>query len=166
MYEKFQGEYSEYYQEYLMGTNVCAAIFAVGVITALLFAVIYYFIICNKSFVLAKRYIWAIVALIVSVTSYGLSSSVFMGKESNHTGFYASAEEQFDNICKANRIIEDTQSDEYREEMERYDNYKIGKSEGLVSEIAALNGGYTLLFFFIFSLLFKKHTVHGKAIPF
>ena len=47
-------------------------------------------------------------------------------------------------------------------------NYRESLRSGeelLPMEIAFLNAFYSILFYILFSLLFKKHTIHGKAIP-
>ena len=48
------------------------------------------------------------------------------------------------------------------------DNYRESLRSGeelLPMEIALVNAFYSILFYLLFSLLFKKHTTHGKAIP-
>ena len=49
-------------------------------------------------------------------------------------------------------------ADNYRESL------RIGE-ESLPLELSVMNAFYSILFYFIFSLLFKNHTTHGKAIP-
>ena len=61
-------ESSDYVEDYFVETSVCINVFIVGFISALLIAVIYYFIICNKSFALAKRYFWAITVFVTFLT--------------------------------------------------------------------------------------------------
>ena len=161
-------DYVEYFQDYFVETSVCTNVFIVGFISALVIAVIYYFIICNKSFVLAKRYFWAITVFVTFLTSLIISYSVVMGSDSGDpeesTGiFYSSYKTQ-------ERLVEFASgNDEVTIEINNAaDNYRESLRSGeelLPMEIALVNAFYSILFYLLFSLLFKKHTTHGKAIP-
>lgn len=162
------GDYVEYFQDYFVGTSICTNVFIVGFISALVIAVFYYFIICNKSFALAKRYFWAITVFVTFLTSLIISYSVVMGSDSGDpeetTGiFYSSykTQERLVEFASGNDevIIEiNNAADNYRESL------RSGE-ELLPMEIALVNAFYSILFYLLFSLLFKKHTTHGKAIP-
>lgn len=161
-------DYVEYFQDYFVETSVCTNVFIVGLISALVIAVIYYFIICNKSFALAKRYFWAITVFVTFLTSLIISYSVVMGSDSGDpeesTGiFYSSYKTQ-------ERLVEFASgNDEVTIEINNAaDNYRESLRSGeelLPMEIALVNAFYSILFYLLFSLLFKKHTTHGKAIP-
>lgn len=161
-------DYVEYFQDYFVETSVCTNVFIVGFISALVIAVIYYFIICNKSFALAKRYFWAITVFVTFLTSLIISYSVVMGSDSGDpeesTGiFYSSYKTQ-------ERLVEFASgNDEVTIEINNAaDNYRVALSSGdelLPMEIALVNAFYSILFYLSFSLLFKKYTTHGKAIP-
>jgi len=161
-------DYVEYFQDYFVETFVCTNVFIVGFISALVIAVIYYFIICNKSFALAKRYFWAITVFVTFLTSLIISYSVVMGSDSGDpeesTGiFYSSYKTQ-------ERLVEFASgNDEVTIEINNAaDNYRESLRSGeelLPMEIALVNAFYSILFYLLFSLLFKKYTTHGKAIP-
>lgn len=161
-------DYVEYFQDYFVETSVCTNVFIVGFISALVIAVIYYFIICNKSFALAKRYFWAITVFVTFLTSLIISYSVVMGSDSGDpeesTGiFYSSYKTQ-------ERLVEFASgNDEVTIEINNAaDNYRESLRSGeelLPMEIALVNAFYSILFYLLFSLLFKKYTTHGKAIP-
>ena len=161
-------EYVEYFQDYFVETSVCTNVFIVGLISALVIAVIYYFIICNKSFTLAKRYFWAITVFVTFLTSLIISYSVVVGSDSGDpeesTGiFYSSYKTQ-------ERLVEFASgNDEVTIEINNAaDNYRESLRSGeelLPMEIALVNAFYSILLYLLFSLLFKKHTTHGKAIP-
>lgn len=161
-------DYVEYFQDYFVETSVCTNVFIVGLISALVIAVIYYFIICNKSFALAKRYFWAITVFVTFLTSLIISYSVVVGSDSGDpeesTGiFYSSYKTQ-------ERLVEFASgNDEVTIEINNAaDNYRESLRSGeelLPMEIALVNAFYSILLYFLFSLLFKKHTTHGKAIP-
>ena len=161
-------EYEEYFHDYFVETAVCTNVFIVGVVSALVIALIYYFIICNKSFTLAKRYFWAITVLVTFLTSLVISYSVIMGVDSGDpeecTGiFYSSYRTQ-------ERLIENANGNDERitEINVEADNFRDALRSGeelLPMEIALVNAFYSILFYLLFSLLFKKYTTHGKAIP-
>jgi len=161
-------DYVEYFQDYFVETSVCTNVFIVGLGSALMIAAIYYFIICNKSFALAKRYFWAITVFVTFLTSLVISYSVIIGNDSGDpeecTGiFYSSykTQERLVDFASGNDevIIEvNNTADNYRESL------RSGE-ELLPMEIALVNAFYSILFYVLFSLLFKRHTTHGKAIP-
>lgn len=161
-------DYVEYFQNYFVETPVCTNVFIVGLVSALIIAAIYYFIICNKSFALAKRYFWAITVFITFVTSLTISHNVIMGSDSGDpeesTGIFGSSyntQESLVNSVSGNEEVTieiNNAADNYRESL------RSGE-ELLPMEIALVNAFYSILFYFLFSLLFKKHSIHGKAIP-
>lgn len=169
LFEKLESsDYVEYFQDYFVETSVCTNVFIVGFISALVIAAIYYFIICNKSFALAKRYFWAITVFVAFLTSLIISFSVVMGSDSGDpeesTGiFYSSykTQERLVDFASGNDEVTieiNNAADNYRESL------RSGE-ELLPMEIALVNAFYSILFYLLFSLLFKKHTTHGKAIP-
>lgn len=161
-------EYVEYFHDYFVETAVCKNVFIVGVASALVIALIYYFIICNKSFALAKRYFWAITVFVTFLTSLVISYSVIMGNDNGNpeesTGIYFKSYETESNLLDMAgdntevRIDISNIAGNYRESL------RSGE-ELLPMEIALVNAFYSILLFLLFSLLFKKHTTHGKAIP-
>lgn len=162
-------DYVEYFQDYFVETSVCFNVFIVGFVSALVIAAIYYFIICNKSFALAKRYFWAITVFVTFLTSLVISYSVIMGVDSGDpeecTGIFYSSYRP-----TQERLIEYANgNDEVITEINvTADNYRDALRSGdelLPMEISLVNAFYSILFYLLFSLLFKKHTTHGKAIP-
>lgn len=161
-------DYVEYFHDYFVDTSVCTNVFIVGFISALVIAVIYYFIICNKSFALSKRYFWAITVFVTFLTSLIISYSVVMGSDNGNpdesTGIYL---ESYNTEARLLEMVGD--NTEARIEISTAaDNYRESLRSGeelLPMEIALVNAFYSILFYLLFSLLFKKHTTHGKAIP-
>lgn len=161
-------DYVEYFHDYFVETSVCTNVFITGVISALVIAAVYYFIICNKLFALAKRYFWVLTVFVTFLTSLAVSYSVIMGVDSGDpeecTGIYHSSyntEERLKKLTSGNDEISieiSNTADSYRESL------RSGE-ELLPMEIAIVNAFYSILFYLLFSLLFKKHTTHGKAIP-
>ena len=161
-------EYVEYIYDYFVETAVCTNVFIVGVASALVIALIYYFIICNKSFALAKRYFWAITVFVTFLTSLVISYSVIMGNDNGNpeesTGIYFKSYE-----TESNLLDMAGDNTEVRIEISNIaGNYRESLRSGeelLPMEIALVNAFYSILLYLLFSLLFKKHTTHGKAIP-
>ena len=160
--------YVEYFHDYFVETSVCTNVFVIGLISASVIAVIYYFIICNKSFALAKRYFWILTVFVTFLTSLVLSYSAIMGVDSGDpeecTGIFGSS------YNTQERLVDFTSgNDEVSIEISNTaDNYRESLRSGeelLPMEIAIVNAFYSILFYLLFSLLFKKHTTHGKAIP-
>ena len=160
-------EYVEYLEDYFVNTSVCTTVFIVGWVCALVIALIYYFIICNKSFALAKRYFWVITVLVTILTSFIISYCVVKGSDSGDpeksTGIFQSS------YNTQERLVDFTSNDNVRIEINNAAyNYRESLRRGeelLPVEIALVNAFYSILFYLLFSLLFKKHTTHGKAIP-
>lgn len=161
-------DYVEYFQDYFVETSVCTNVFIIGLISALVIAVVYYFIICNKSFALSKRYFWVITVFVTFLTSLIVSYNFIMGSDSGDpdesTGiFYSSykTQERLVDFASGNDKVTieiNNVADNYRESL------RSGE-EVLPMEIALTNAFYSILLYLLFSLLFKKHTIHGKAIP-
>ena len=161
-------DYVEYFQDYFVETPVCMKVFIVGFVSALVIGAIYYFIICNKSFALAKRFFWVITVCITFITSLVISLNTIMGSDDGYaeesTGIYLESyntESRLLDMVGDNteaRIEISTIAEEHRESL------RSGE-ELLPMEIALVNAFYSILFYLLFSLLFKKHTTHGKAIP-
>lgn len=162
------GEYVEYFKDYFVESPVCTKVFIAGLVSALIIASIYYFVICNKSFALAKRFVWLITVFLTFAASSAISYSIIIGADNPDPeecrGIYYSSYKTQD------RLIEvaggnDVVLIEINNDAENYREYiRIG-DESLPIEIAIVNAFYSILFYFVLSLLFKKHTIHGKAIP-
>lgn len=161
-------EYVEYFYDYFVETAICINLFIIGVVSALVIALIYYFIICNKSFALAKRYFWTITVFVTFLTSLVISNSVIMGNDNGDpeesSGIYFKSYETEENLLDMAgdntevRIDISNMAENYRESL------RSGE-ELLPMEIAIVNAFYSILFYLLFSLIFKKYTTHGKAIP-
>lgn len=167
--EKLGGDYyANYFQDYFVGTSVCTNVFIVGFVSALIIAAIYYFVICNKSYALAKRYIWVITVFVTFLISSLISYNVIMGTDSGDpeecTGIFGSSYATQERLVDYAAGNEETIK-EYINTAENYrESLRIGE-ESLPLEMSVMNAFYSILFYFIFSLLFKNHTTHGKAIP-
>lgn len=160
-------DYVDYYTDYFVNTSVCGDVFMSAVLISLGVALIYYFVICNKSFALAKRGVWIIVLILTCCVTFFVSNSIIRGYDSeaveSSTGaFFAAYQtetEKLDNTADdSERIAIQETAHDYREAFE-------SGEETLSIEIALVNAIYAMFFFFVFSLCFKRFTTHGSAIP-
>jgi hypothetical protein len=138
--------------------------FALAIVIALVIAGVYYFLACNRSYQLAKLYVWIVVLLLSGTTSYYATSeyakhSLMVNLEKidkkarNEAQFAGSAED----IAEALRV-----ADQFKKRLE----FEIKKQPNAkIVLFARTNIFWTLLFFVGFSLLFKRFTVFGGATP-
>ena len=84
--------YVEYFHDYFVETAICAKVLGVGLLIALLVALIYYLFVCNRFFALAKRGVWVVILLLTFVASIFISYQMIMGNDrgdsDNSTGIY------------------------------------------------------------------------------
>lgn len=183
--DKLKGEslqnpdFVDYYRDYFQATNVCSSIFFVGLVVSLLTALVFYFVICNKSYALAKRTTWLAILVLIffGITSYSVINIV--GDDSDDP---ANATCLFEKSYKTEEIKlditddEDTRSEiqqtaiDYREQFKSTSLFFI-MDESLPLEMGLVNGAFAGLFFLIFSLVIvhtplKKFTINGAGIPF
>lgn len=160
--------YAEFFKDYIFGSNICTTIFVTGLIIALVTTFLFYFVVCNKWFRLAKRWIWFVVGMITIVVCTAVNYHQIMGKMAEDgdqsSGIYAwsytTQRNLLDNAGTNTAVT--TQIEELAE------NYRTSLESGeetLPEELARFNQLYTAFWFMLLSLLFKNHTIHGKAIP-
>ncbi|MBQ2950547.1 MAG: hypothetical protein IJE12_05810 [Prevotella sp.] len=168
-------EFVDYYTGYFIDTPVCSNIFLAGIGIALVIALIFYFGICNFVFSLAKRWVWAIVLVIVFVSTMFTTIPMIVGNNAevaeDATGIFAKAyaieESKLDLTEDTDQRDEITAvATEFRDQFISKEDDSTVMGEDLPMEMAITNAVYSVILFFIFSLLFKKHTRDGSAIPF
>ena len=169
-------DFADYYKAYFAETAICGTIFWIGVAIAAAFAALFYFGICNHSFKLAKRYLWFVVLAIVFCVTFFTSRSTIIGHDTGDgetsTGIFATAYK-----LESQQIENGGEDLDYRGELSEIalqfrEQFKpkgenVGVSrDSLPIEMALANGIYSILVFFILSLLVRRRTIHGSAIPF
>lgn len=122
---------------------------------------------------------WFIFLLVSFVVTWFMTPTIIVGQYDsaglydgqNHTGVFESAKKTLnDNL----QNIEDYEvRSETIQNAERYADRFRGSgvamftmSEKIPLQMSLLNGFYSVILFFVFSILFKRFTIHGKAIPF
>ena len=166
-------EFVDYYTGYFVDTSVCSTIFWTGMGIAAAIAVLYYFGICNFFFKLAKRWVWLCVLALVFVITLFTTIPQIVGHDADNpedaTGIFHVAY----NIESSK--LDGTDDDSMREELQLtasdFREQFLAKEdsimmrESLPLQMALTNAVYAILLFIILSFLFKRHTIHGAAVP-
>jgi hypothetical protein len=161
------GFYSRYFVE---GSGFLNS-FLISLAIAAFMLIVFYGFICNKVFKLSNHITW-LVFLICSVGITFFATSHFIlgnheGAPEDYTGFYGSLETTFLQISNQDGFQENPESVENltMAKGEIIEGLKIGKSE-VASSLCTGNSIFTLIWFFLFSVLVKGFTRYGIAIPF
>lgn len=161
-------EYAEFFKDYIFGSHICTKIFVTGLIIALITTILFYFVVCNKWFRLAKRWIWLVVGLCTISICTAVNYHQIMGEMDENggksRGIYAWSEETQETLLKS----AGTNTAVITQIVELSENYRASLQSGeetLPWELARFNQLYTSIWFVLLSFLFKNHTIHGKAVP-
>ncbi len=171
---------SDFYYDYFQETSICSTLFGIGFIVALVAAVVFYYIICNKVHALANRIVWCVVLVLVGGMTYVLSISNIVGEDNDipeqSSGVFYTAH----NVTEP-RLLDGTDDEEAREEiMLTAENYRsqfrtpedsLLMEESLPYEMSGVIAFIAVILFIAFSLLIthvgflRKRTIHGAGIP-
>lgn len=173
-------DFADYYVAYFQETSICSSIFWTGLLTALVVALFFYYIVCNKFYILAKRYVWCVVMLLVFGITFATTLSSIVGTDNDDTeqstGLFLSAHQKEATFLDgtddedARKEIMDTAYD-YRAQFKCSDDNLL-MDETLPYEISTVNGIAAAILFLVFSLIIthvdflKRYTIHGSGIPF
>lgn len=109
-------DFVDYYIDYFQETSICSNLGWIAILVALVASVLFYYVICNYVFALAKRSVWYIVLLIVGGTTYALSISNIVGEDNDDpeqaTGIFYTSH----NVTEP-RLLDGTADEEAREEI-------------------------------------------------
>ncbi len=174
-------ELVDYYQDYFIETPILTEVFLIGLAIALAVAALFYFGVCNKVEALAKRYVWAILFLLVGGGTFAMTVSNIVGKygdgtSNTATGIFKSAID----VTRA-RYLKGDPDEDRREEVEtltqefcelfKTNDDSIFMQESLPIEIGVVNGIFAALAFLLFSIIItrvnflNRLTIHGAGIP-
>ena len=161
-----EGNYAVYFNEYFHDGNILKTVFLFAISVALVVSLIYYLVICNVSFKLAKRWCWLIILCFVGIITLFLSNDYMVGKDGNNddsSGFYYNIDKVRENlynlaITDDERSLIDNVSGSLRDSINE-------DTEPLFVELSFINAIYAIVIFVIFSIFFKRFSTHGKAIP-
>lgn len=169
-------DFVNYYTAYFEETSICSTIFWIAVVVGAVLATAYYFGICNFVFKLAKRWWWALVMVIVFGTTFFITRPVIVGTDGGDsetsTGIFLSSYVTESNELEYIGEDENGQNEvteialQFREQFLPKGEDLGGTTDSLPTEMALANGIYAALIFFLLSILLKRFTTHGSAIPF
>lgn len=173
-------DFADYYVAYFQETSICSSIFWTGLITALVVALLFYYVVCNKFYVLAKRYVWCVILVLVFGITFATTLSSVVGHDNDDpaqsTGLFFNAHQKEAELLDgtddedARREIIDT-ANAYRAQFKCSDD-SILMDEFLPFEMSIVNGIASAILFLVFSLIIthvdflKRYTIHGAGIPF
>lgn len=173
-------DFVDYYVAYFQETSICSSVLWAGLFIALVIAVLFYYVICNKFYVLAKRYIWCIIMLLVCGITFATTLSSIVGNDNEDieqsTCLFFNAHQKEAEFLDgtddedARREIIETAED-YRAQFKSSDD-SIFMEESLPIEMSVVNGIAASILFLFFSLIIthvnflKRYTIHGAGIPF
>lgn len=167
--EHYVNDAYSFHSTYFVNEGAFASAFLIAIIIALIAAVVFYFGICNFANKLSKHFVWLIALLISAGLSIVVTNVKIVGGEDNgsYSGFYQSIDE-----------VREIAAEEYAQNPEELKKVNEAATylldEALVGEdnqyevldmLYLSNCIYTILFFLIFSILFKGFTKYGIAIP-
>ena len=162
----------EFHENFFLAHSAFMYGFLVAIIVALVLALVFYFGCCNKrnDDSMANTGVWAGFLLVTGVFVFLVANFVFIGKSNvndSQSMFYKQS------FYKANTelVIEKTRGNQNEQQVTEYttarskieNDLNNGKDVRYSYSIGCCV--YSLLFFYIFSLLIKGFTYLGSAIP-
>lgn len=161
-----EGAYSNFYNDYF-STSVLSSVFFLGVGVAAIIALVYYLGICNFSFKLAKRWCWLIVLLATGIVTLFVSNNVMVGTydgdPEDSTGFFASIDSTREHLLALTTTEEEV--NQVNLDSGSLRDAVLEGTETIFVEVSLMNALYAIVLFIIFSIIFKRFSTHGKAIP-
>lgn len=174
-------DYVDYYVDYFQETSICSTIGWMGILIALGVALLFYYVICNKVYVLAKRYVWFILLALVFIVTFSLSVSTIIGQDNDNPDQSSGVFYTSHNVTET-RLLNGTEDEDARDEiLETANSYReqfkssensAFMSESLPFEMGIANGIASAVLFIVFSFLItrvpvlRSLTIHGTGIPF
>ncbi len=161
-----EGVFSNFYNDYF-STSILSSVFLWGLGIACGVAVIYYLFICNTSFKLAKRWCWMLVLVLTGIitlfVSHGVMLGTYDGDPENSTGIFASIDSTREHLLALTTTEDEVNQVNLNSGALR--DAILEGTETIFVEISLVNAFYSIILFVIFSLVFKRFSTHGKAIP-
>lgn len=169
-----EGDAVDFFRDYFEQSPVCRDLFVIALIVGAVVAALFYFGICNFVFQLAKRSIWFVTLAVVFIVTFLISVPTIVGTDGGNavesTGLFAYAYDTEAKLLNNPSLSDEGQNrfkeiaKEYRAQFSQEDSYFM--KDTLPLQMAAVNGGYAMIVFFLLSIGFKRFTRHGSAIPF
>lgn len=166
-------EFQRFYEDYFTDTSVCTTIFITGLIIAAVWAAAFYFGICNFAFRFAKRSFWFIALGLLLVITFFATLPQIVGHDGgdadSSSGIYKTSYiteglqlEPIDDLDARDEIS--TNAREFRKQYSTEDSFLM--RDKLPIEMSIVNAIYAMIIFFLVSIIIKRFSTHGDAIPF
>lgn len=162
-------DYKLVYDAAIAKSSICATIFWIGALIALVFAALYYFGIGNFVFKLAKRSVWLVTLILTFVVTFFVTGPQIVGidrGDGNHsTGLYKAA---YENLRAKGSDSGDALKDKKKKQLKNFKEKELkdGVFATVPMQMSLATGGVSVLFFVVFSFGFKRFSTHATAIPF
>lgn len=165
------GKLAQFYKDYFMDPGVCGEVLCLSALIALVFTLVFYFVIGNFFFTLSRRITWIVFLLISPVTIYFVSDYYIIGTDGgaieNSSGLYKSSyTTEYKLLSPPGEPPK--KGDEAKKIRRNAQEYRDGfkqKSVELPHEMAFWNSFYGVVFFIVFSFGAKRFSKHAKFIP-
>lgn len=151
-------------QNYFETEGAFTSAFIIALIVALVGLLIFYGIFGMKVYRMATHKVYWSVLVIVGVITFAITQFSVVGSEDAQSGFFASAEtsEYIEDYLRPLSEAEQQEAIEQRDELED----KMDGFCDVVITLDLINAVYSVLIFFLLSIVVKNATVHAKKIPF
>jgi len=169
----YNDEVGNFHQAYFEDGGAFGTTLLIALISAAVFAAVFYFVICNLSNALSKFWMWFVFLILCGVVTVGMTSNIVVGSDENgeYTGFYAN----IDNTCSvmkeetyANNPVEQEKLDKAQEKLFlclNRDETAENPDYNVIDTLYLWNCLYAIAAFIIFSILIKGTTRYGIGIP-
>jgi hypothetical protein len=154
-----------FYSQYFNDEGGFLYSFLIALAVAVVMLTVFYGIICNKVFKLSKPIVWFVFLCLSTGITFFVTSSFIIGNNDvidDSSGFYGSIEKSY--IAKTNESGVDADAIRAYADSIIEQVYE-GESE-VASSLCTGNSIFSLIWFFLFSVLVKGFTRYGIAIPF
>lgn len=164
-------QFAQFFRDYFMDSGVCGEVLCLSALIALVFTLVFYFVIGNFSFTLSKRITWIAFLVISSVTIYFVSDYYIIGTDGgaieNSSGLY-----KFSYTTEENLISPEEKPSKKGDEAKKIhrkaqayrDSFKQN-SVSLPHDMAGINSLCGFGLFIVFSFGAKRFSKHAKFIP-
>lgn len=151
-----------FYTTYFEKDGHFLSLFIGAIVVALIFAIVYY-LICRMSFSFSRVLTWVVTLFIAGAASF-CYTGVSFGLGNNHGTMPIALEKQFKK--KATGLTEEQKAPLVAEKNKiRKELNKGFFAANPVNRVCWTNFVLTMIFFYIFSILFNGFSVHGDYVP-
>jgi len=159
----------DFYSNYFLEEGGFLYSFLIALAVAVVMLIIFYGFICNKVFKLSKPIVWLVfLCLSLGITFFATSSFIIGNYEAeDSTGFYGSIETTYTNLSNKDNFQANPGDLKALIATKEDIIEKLGeKTSEVATSLCVGNSIFSLIWFLLFSVLFKGFTKYGIAVPF